>query len=111
SKTGASAPGQLALADVDGDGHDDALFSRVLEPLLHVAFGDGAGGVSATCAVPALATPRRPVVADLDGDGDLDVVMRTHVSGDVAFLWNDGSGVLVAEEAQATGGQGLEPVV
>jgi len=91
----------VAVADINGDGHPDVLFSVGNQSSLYagavaVAFGDGTGALSAqpqTAAgnVPYLATF---ALADLNGDGKLDIV--TFNSGSVSIFPGTGNGTFSA---------------
>ncbi len=75
--TGANRVEDLALADLDQDGHADLLtVGTVLG--LQVFRGDGTGSFEAASAlVPPTAPSNALALGDLDGDGDLDLVLGT----------------------------------
>jgi hypothetical protein len=84
------APGDAALADLDGDGHADLVTAGPLAVLL----GDGRGGFGEP-AYYAAAEPGsyRVSLGDLDGDGDADVAA---LDDDGLRVWlNTGDGTLV----------------
>jgi len=92
----------VVVADVNGDGHPDVLFtvgsgSAQYEGVVAVAFGDGTGALSAqgqTVAagnIPYLATF---ALADVNGDGKLDIV--TFNSGSVSIYLGTGKGTFSA---------------
>ena len=82
---------RVAIADIDGDGHDDVVLNAG-GPLAYL--GDGAGGFAAPSADPFAAVPDATmlVFADLDNDGDEDAFAATYVAAD-----NDGDGVTVED--------------
>lgn len=91
----ASAPSDVAVADVNGDRKPDLI---VAEPSVGVAvlLGDGAGGFM---RAPAAATraPADPevhllAVGDVDGDRRLDLAFTSHDSSLVGILLGDGQG-------------------
>ncbi|MFH1533175.1 MAG: CRTAC1 family protein [Pseudomonadota bacterium] len=103
-----------AVADVDGDGHDDLLAVRAGLPTLFL--GDGAGGfVEAAGRFPEGLQANMLATADLDNDGDEDCVAPTWASppgeGEEAgqanrVLLNDGGFFTALEDA---GIESLDP--
>lgn len=85
----------LALADVDGDGHDDVYFCNQLGPnALFRGRGDGTFE-DITARSPALALADRISVTaafgDVDEDGDPDLYVTTTMGGNALFR-NEGGG-------------------
>ena len=92
------APGlssnMATLADVDGDGRADVVFTGKGNGGLYVAFAAGGGAFDAPTFV-ASADPALfpgPPVGDVDGDGDLDVIIRAPDVLHVRTALNDGTG-------------------
>jgi VCBS repeat protein len=89
-------PGDVAIADMNGDGRPDVMVAAASSSEVSVLLGDGTGRLARAPGTP------RPVgmppglmdVADLDRDGTLDVVVTSHDSHDVVILRGDGRGGL-----------------
>jgi FG-GAP-like repeat len=99
---------QVGLADVDGDGDDDAIEATMvigLDDLLVVRPGDGAGGFGAPSqsVIQPDFSASEIVVDDLDADGYADVV----VSG---LGWDDHGNQGFVGVFRGDGGGGLAPV-
>jgi len=94
-------PSKVAVADVNGDGKPDLVFTLagdssadpVVGPSLDVMLGNGDGSYQPARRTVLDPDPRAsvgsPLLADLDGDGDLDVVIG---SPDVQIVLGDGQG-------------------
>ena len=85
---GGQGPRGLALADLDGDGHSDAIVGIRGSNEVAVFSGDGAGGFGPAQSFPVGSQPSGVATGDLDGDGALDVA--------VANFGNDSVSVLIA---------------
>ena len=86
----------VAVADLDGDGHLDVVATNPGGQLLAVARGDGQGNLTAgpTLALPS--APGRVELADITGDGRLDAVVATATGVVVLQGRGDGSFVFLA---------------
>jgi hypothetical protein len=94
-------PSTVAVADVNGDGKPDLVFTLagnssadpVVGPSLNVMLGNGDGSYQPARRTVLDPDPSAfvgpPLLADLDGDGDLDVVIK---SADVQLVLGDGQG-------------------
>lgn len=110
----ADAADRPAVADIDGDGHDDLLAVRAGAPV--VFLGDGAGGFAeAEGRFPEGLQASMLALADLDNDGDEDCIAPTWASPDSGregeapvnrVLLNDGGVFTVLEDA---GIESLDP--
>jgi hypothetical protein len=93
-------PWQLAVGDLDGDGHDDVATADAAPSHTVTVFrGDGTGSLAsirtystAQDSIPFM-FPLAVDLGDLDGDGDLDVVVSNY-QGVWNLLRNDGAGGL-----------------
>jgi hypothetical protein len=96
-----ASPGDVAVIDVDGDGHLDLLIGNT------VAYGKGDGTFSRVAVLPVLATGFSQAYAiDVNGDGKLDIVAvntppaPTTNPGTVQFMFtvfrNDGGGTFTS---------------
>jgi len=92
-------PWQLAIGDLNGDGHEDVAtadgaLSNASPDSITVLLGDGAGNASAQQSYTQdIAQPFAIDLGDLDGDSDLDVVVSNY-GGDWQILENDGNGTI-----------------
>ncbi len=93
-----SLGGGMAVADFDGDGHEDVFVARTGErhQLLR---GDGAGSFSTIeLSIPPIRASGATAV-DIEGDGDLDLVVGSVGTDPVQLLVNDGEAGFVDEAA------------
>jgi hypothetical protein len=109
-----SESGDIALADVDGDGDRDVLLVDAGQygagSTISVYRNDGQGAFGNRQSFPAGPSPMSLAAADFDADGDLDVAVTNHgfwaEGSTVTVLRNDGSGSFTAP---ATYPAGLAP--
>ena len=83
----------LALVDVDGDDHLDAVAAQRMPPAITVRHNDGNGGFKAMTRWKAGLTPRYVSAGDFDGDGDIDLATPDYDGFTVSVMWNDGAGM------------------
>ena len=104
--TGSPDLSSLALGDVNGDRHLDVVVTGDgPEPegsdLVAILLGDGAGGLAPPSHIEI---PEQHSgfdgagLFDFEPDGDLDLLVRLHLSDEIAVLANDGSGAFAAPE-------------
>ena len=67
--------GDLVLADMDNDGHLDAVLVDSTNAIVWIYRGDGAGNFTQAASVNTEGPALRLAVGDLDGDGNMDLVM------------------------------------
>jgi uncharacterized repeat protein (TIGR01451 family) len=106
-------PGELtgvAIADVNGDGHPDLVFSNRYGDIVNagkvsVVLGDGTGGFGTPMTFPTNSTgPTAIAVADFNRDGRADVAVSSVYSSAVSVLLGDGLGGFGAPTLYASGG-------
>lgn len=99
-------PGSVALADLDGDRHEDLVVSShdrsQGQEYVHILTGDGTGAFE-PASTPRYATRTSAAgykpdldVADTDGDGDLDIIVGNGRRAALDVLLGDGEGVFEA---------------
>ena len=88
--------GDLAIADLNEDGHLDFVFGS--QPLgsesddVWVLMGDGQGGLGPVVSFPVGLEPTSVVAQDFNNDGHLDIAVTNRSSQSVSVLLGDGSG-------------------
>jgi hypothetical protein len=102
-------PGELELADFDGDGIRDVAVVSTNEASLAVLLGLGSRPSFFSAPRPAIAVGRAPVdvtSADLNGDGDLDLVTANEEiegsPGTISVLLGAGNGNFVRVDHEPT---------
>jgi hypothetical protein len=86
-------PGDIAIADLDGDGDNDVISTAPsinIENYMLVLTNNGYGKLQEPDAYLVGDMPRSIVASDLDGDGDVDVVTGNEFSDDISVLLNNG---------------------
>lgn len=90
----------LALVDLNGDGHQDVIVQQADDNLIAWAYGDGAGAFRPSPRTFAAGNhPYTITVADFNGDGRPDCAAPNADSNDLTIGLNDGTGGFVAPPA------------
>ena len=94
----------VAIGDLDGDGHPDALVASGKAGTGSAWVATGAG-LTLTPATPVAvsADPVAATLADVDGDGDLDALVLDGTTNVLSALRNDGAGALTATSVLVDG--------
>jgi hypothetical protein len=89
------APGSVALADLNADGHLDILVANEQSHDLTVLLGDGTGRFTKapSSRVPAGNMPNDIALGRFDGDGALDLAVANHEADYLTVLLGDGRGM------------------
>jgi len=93
-----TAPGAIAIADLNGDGAADAIVLNSTANTYSVLLGNNTRSLAAPSAVLAQGSAAVPssaidvVEADFNGDGKLDVAVTNSAGGNVSILLGDGAG-------------------
>jgi len=108
--SGLSSPVDARLADLDGDGDLDIVFSSRDANLVGWLEQTGSGFTQR--AIESLTSPTSVLAADLDGDGDLDVAATSDSQDRVRWYENDGASppAFTARDVSTTA-DGAEEVV
>jgi hypothetical protein len=105
-------PWQVAVADLNRDGHLDIVHPNRSDSDISVHLGNGNGTFQTQMRFPVSGShPRAMVVADLDGDGDLDVVTANRYSVNLSVLLGNGNGTFSAPSLVPVGGGIIELAV
>ena len=88
----------VALGDLGGDGHLDAVVAQKDAPAIVVLHGGGDGTFGPPSSVPIGGSVQRVAIADLDRDGRRDVVVAD--AGGVVVVRNTPAGLVPGPEVQ-----------
>jgi hypothetical protein len=92
-------PNDIAVADMNGDGHPDLVIANHQSPYVTILLGDGAGAFrpahNSPFATGSYPHPHGVAVADFTGDGKLDVVVDSWGNNRIALIEGGGNGELV----------------
>jgi hypothetical protein len=101
---------QIAVADLNGDGHLDVAVTNFgfggAQGSIMTFFGDGHGKLKDRKTYPLKGEPDGIAAGDLDGDSFPDIAVTQFTRGSVAVFMNDGTGkFLKPVKYSATGGE------
>src|SRR5260370_42667476 len=86
-------PNDIAIADMNGDGHPDLVIPDHQSPYITILLGDGKGGFRPAPGSPvdvhSNPHPHGVAVADFDGDGKPDVVTDSWGENKIELLLGD----------------------
>ena len=83
---GTSASFDVALGDINNDGHLDAVVANAAFAPNRLWLGNGTGQFAISTQSLGFANSRSVVVEDLDNDGDLDVVVVNYQQPNIAYF-------------------------
>jgi hypothetical protein len=96
-------PATVAVADLNGDGHVDAIVPNQSDNTVGVLLGNGNGTFQAQQTYPVGAHPNGVAVGDLNGDGRPDLVVVNYNAGTVSVLLGNGTGTFQAQQTYTVG--------
>jgi len=102
--TTGNAPWSVAIADVNGDGHNDIITANTNGNSISVLRNNGNGTFAAKVDYSTGFSPRSVAVGDVDNDGDLDLVAANNGFSTITLLKNDGTGVFSSRTDYSAGG-------
>lgn len=92
-------PNDIAVADMNGDGHPDLVIADHQSPYVRILLGDGTGRFRLAPGSPidvhSYPHPHAVVAADFNSDGHPDVVTDSWGNNQIELLLGDGTGRLV----------------
>jgi len=91
-----TGPGDLTLADVNGDGKFDAISSSTTGANIGVALGNGDGTFNAPISYTSSGTVTGIALKDLNGDAYLDIVATNSTQDKVSILLGNSDGTFKA---------------
>ena len=99
---------QIAIADLNGDGHLDVAVTNFgfggAQGSIMTFFGDGHGKLKDRKTYPLKGEPDGIAAGDLDGDNLPDIAITQFTKGSVAVFMNDGTGKFLKPVRYNAGG-------
>jgi hypothetical protein len=93
-------PNDIAVADMNGDGHPDLVIADHQSPYVRILLGDGTGRFRLAPGSPvdvhSYPHPHAVVAADFNSDGHPDVATDSWGNNQIELLLGDGSGRLLS---------------
>jgi hypothetical protein len=86
----AAAGGQLATADLNGDGKSDLIVAGSNSVSVFLGNGDGTFAAAMNFPTPSTTVSAQPILADLNADGKLDLVVSIDLG--ISILLGNGDG-------------------
>ena len=94
-----ASPNDIAVADMNGDGHRDLIIANTQTPYITVLLGDGKGGFKPSARSPfatkSFPHPHGVVVGDFAEDGKPSVITDSWGHDQILLLTTDGKGNLI----------------
>lgn len=98
-----SRPMNVALGDINNDGHLDAVVQNYTGNNASVLLGNGDGTFAPQSTVPLGSLPVSVTLGDVNADGNLDMLVPYNYGNYVSILLGDGTGAFAAPSSYATG--------
>jgi hypothetical protein len=92
-------PDSIAVADFNGDGHDDLVTSNIIDNMVSVLLGNGDGTFQSAVNLPVGPVPESVAVGDFAGDGNIGIVTANEghaQGGSISLLLGNGDGTFQA---------------
>lgn len=96
-------PGQVAVADFDGDGHLDAVVADPVQGVVAFQHGNGDGTFAAPITELIGGEPEEVETADLNGDGKADIIVGDAQNAAVTVALGNGDGTFTISATLAIG--------
>lgn len=112
--SGSHAVWGLAMADMDGDGKNDVIFTKYDPRETVILLGDGKGGFARAKAEGLTLAPNTNYdlkVADVNGDGRPDVILMYESAGLTRFAQQDGSIRVFLNRGPVTPSEAAKPAL
>jgi Flp pilus assembly secretin CpaC len=98
------SPVALALADFNGDGHQDVVVANQTDGTISIFPGLGDGTFPTRTDITVGKAPSGVAVGDFNGDNNMDIAVTNSADNTVAILLGKGDGTFAAPVTYPTGG-------